>query len=173
MKAQPSAMPRSASDIRIGFLLRRPAGMGDGAVACRPHSLPVAPDGAAGAIVLPRLPMLGALGKLRLGEPDREGADIGVDVDDVAIADEGNRAADRRLRSDMADAEATRCAREASIGDQSELVAHALTVQRRRGRQHLAHAGAAARPLVADDEDLAFLVAAIGDRLEALLFGVE
>ena len=47
---------------------------------------------------------------------------------------------------------------EAAVGDQRHLLAHALAVERRRGRQHLAHAGPAARPLVADDDDLALLV---------------
>ena len=71
-----------------------------------------------------------------------------------------DRAADRRLRADMADAEAARRAGEAAVGDERDLVAHALAVERRRGGEHLAHAGAAARALVADDEHLAFLVVA-------------
>ena len=74
--------------------------------------------------------------------------------------EEADRPAERRLRPDMADAEAARAAGEAAVGDQRDLLADALAVERRGGRQHLAHAGAAARALVADDEDLAFLVGA-------------
>ena len=86
---------------------------------------------------------------------------------------ERDRAADRRLRPDMADAEAARGAGEAAVGDQRDLVAHALAVERGRGRQHLAHAGAALRALVADDEHVAFLVLARLDRGEGILLAVE
>jgi hypothetical protein len=68
---------------------------------------------------------------------------LGVDLDDVAVLQQRDRAADRRLRPDMADAEAAGRAGEAAVGDQRDLAAHALAVERRRGRQHLAHAGAA------------------------------
>ena len=98
---------------------------------------------------------------------------VGVDRDDVAVAQKRDRAADRRLRPDMADAEAARRAGEAPVGDQRDLVAHALAVKRRGGRQHLAHAGAAARALVADDEHVAFLVVLVLHRLEAGLLAVE
>ena len=73
----------------------------------------------------------------------------------------------------MADAEAARGAGEAAVGDESHLVTHALTIERRRGRQHLAHAGAAARAFIADDEDLALLVVLRRDGLEAGLLVVE
>src|SRR3546814_15661494 len=73
----------------------------------------------------------------------------------------------------MADAEASRRAREAPVGDQRHLFAHALAVKRRRGRQHLAHAGAALRPFVADDDDRTFLDLTRLDRGEAILFALE
>src|SRR6478609_1438350 len=81
--------------------------------------------------------------------------------------------ADRRLRPDVADAEAARRAREASVGDQRDLVAHALAVERGRGRQHLAHARAALRTLVPDHEHVALAIAALPDRLEARLLAIE
>ena len=80
--------------------------------------------------------------------------------DDVAVLEQRDRPADGRLGADVADAEAARGAGEAAVGDQRDLVAHALAVERRRGRQHLAHAGAALGALVADDEDVAVLVVA-------------
>src|SRR5690606_15069628 len=73
----------------------------------------------------------------------------------------------------MADAEPASSAGKAPVGDQGDLVAHALPVDSGSGRQHLAHAGPALRPLIADDEDVAFLVAAVLNRLEGFLFTVE
>src|SRR6185295_17226757 len=98
---------------------------------------------------------------------------LGVDGDDVTILDEPDRPAQLRFRSHMTDAEATRGAREAAIGDQRHLVPHALPVKSSRRRQHLAHARPAARSLIADDQDIAFLVPAVAYRLETGLFGVE
>src|SRR3546814_5799358 len=73
----------------------------------------------------------------------------------------------------MADADAPRGAGEAPGGDQRHLVAHALAVDRRGGGQHFAHAGAALGARVADDDDLAFLVVALVDRLVSVLLAVE
>ena len=52
-------------------------------------------------------------------------------------------------------------------------LASTLAVKRRRGRQHLAHAGAAARPLVADDKHFAVLIVALVDGAERILLAVE
>src|SRR5438045_8732180 len=73
----------------------------------------------------------------------------------------------------MADAEAARAAREATVGDQRNLVACTLAVKRRGGGQHLAHAGAALGALVADDEDVAVLVGAVLDGGETVLLTIE
>src|SRR5258705_9037368 len=112
---------------------------------------------------LARLPFGSALSQLRIGQLYVKCPDVGVDLDDVAVAQQRDRAADRRFRPDMADAEAARRAGEAAVGDQRDLAAGALAIERRRGRQHLAHAGPAARPLVADDEDVALLVLPLVD----------
>ena len=84
-----------------------------------------------------------------------------------------DRAADGRLRADVADAEAARAAGEAPVGDERDLLAGALAVERRRRRQHLAHAGAALGALVADDDDVAVLVLARLDRREGVFLAVE
>jgi hypothetical protein len=42
-----------------------------------------------------------------------------------------------------------------------------------RGREHFAHPGAAARPLIADHDDLALFVGLLLNRLEGILFAVE
>src|SRR5438477_12044774 len=73
----------------------------------------------------------------------------------------------------MADAETVRRAGEAAIGDQRDLLADPLTVECRRRRQHLAHSGSALRPLVADDDDVAFLVAPLIARLARVLLAIE
>jgi len=54
-----------------------------------------------------------------------------------------------------------------------DFATHALPRQRRRGREHFAHSGTAARPLIADDDDLALLVGFLLDRLKGILFPVE
>src|SRR3546814_19677534 len=79
---------------------------------------------------------------------------LGIDGDDVAVLEQADRAADRRLRPDVADAEAARGAGEAPVGDQRHLVAHALAVDRRGSGQQLAHAGAALGARVAGDDAL-------------------
>src|SRR5579883_897369 len=73
----------------------------------------------------------------------------------------------------MADAEAARRTGEAPVGDERDLVARALAIERCRRRQHLAHAGAAARAFIADDDDLARLVGAVLNRREGVLLAIE
>src|ERR1700730_4552994 len=149
------------------------AGVRHGALLGVADGLGIAPDRARLVFVLARLPALAALGELGVAQGDVDGALIGVDGDDVAVADQRDRAADSRLGPDMADAEAARRAREAAVGDERDLAAGALAVERRRRRQHLAHAGTAARPLVADDEDVPLLVLPLLDAGEALFLAVE
>src|SRR3546814_15389868 len=73
----------------------------------------------------------------------------------------------------MTNAEAAGRARESAVGDQRDRIADTLAVERRGGRQHLAHAGTALRPLVADDEDATFLVLALVDRLAGVFLTIE
>src|SRR5437870_3723882 len=84
-----------------------------------------------------------------------------------------DRPADRRLGTDMADAEAAGRTREAAVGHQRDLLASTLAIECRRRRQHLAHSRPAARPFVADDDDVAFAVLAFLDCLEGILLAVE
>ena len=101
-------------------------------------------------------PRLAALGELGVGDRDADLALDGVDRDHVAVLDQRDRAALGGLGADVADAEAAGGAGEAAVGDQRDLLAHALAVERRGGGEHLAHAGAALGALVADDDDVAF-----------------
>src|SRR5882724_9854957 len=164
---------RMASDIRIGLLLRLATGMGDSAVDRGADLFRVFPQIAGSKTVIARLPAFFTAGEFGVGHLHFECALLGIELDDVAVLDERDRSAERGLGADMADAEAARRAREAAIGDQRHLAAHALAVERRSGGEHLAHAGAALGALVADDEHFAFLVVAILHRLEAGFLAVE
>ena len=73
----------------------------------------------------------------------------------------------------MPDHQSVRRTREATVGDERDLVAEPFADKRRGDVQHLAHAGAAGRPFVADDDHVARGDRARLDRSEALLLGVE
>src|SRR3954452_14942585 len=107
---------------------------------------------------LTRLPFSLAFQELRVGQLYVKSPDVSIDFDDVTVAQQADRAADGRLRPDMADAEAARRAGKPAVGDERDLAAHALPGQRRRCRKHFPHPGTAARPLVADHEDLALFI---------------
>src|SRR3990172_8082423 len=168
-----SAPSASLLHISIARYFHACAGMGHGTGPRRPNLVRILPQIPALERDRPRLPRLRTLFQLSLVKLDIERALLGVEHDHVPVADERDGAADGSLRPDMADAKAARGAREAAIGDERHLVAHALAVDRRRGRQHLAHAGAAPRSLIADDDHVAFLVALGAYRGEGVLLAVE
>src|SRR6185295_10610997 len=164
---------RMRSDVRITLFLARTARMRDRAIDGRPHLLGVFPQITGSEFALARLPLALAFGEFVGGKLDVERALYRVNLDDVAIADQTDRTADRRLRPDMADAEPAGCARETTVGDQCDFFAGALAIKRGRRREHLAHAGAAARPLVADYQNVAVFVFTMLDRIEAGFLAVE
>src|SRR5258706_11332002 len=99
---------RSApSKIRVAVDLGLGAGMRHRALLGVADRLGVAPQRARLVLVLARLPRLLALGQLGVAELDIERARLGVDRDHVAVLQERDRSADRGLRPDMADAEAS------------------------------------------------------------------
>src|SRR5580658_2339651 len=170
----PLVMRRMAIlDIRITRLLGTAARMGHRAIARRPDLLGVFPQIARRIFLGARLPGFGAGGKLGVAQLDVEGALLGIELDDVAVANEPDRAAHGGLRPDMADAKTARRAGETAVGDQRDLAAHALTVERSGGRQHLTHAGAAFRALITDDQHVAFPVRPVLDGFEASFLAVE
>ena len=71
------------------------------------------------------------------------------------------------------DANAARRAGEAPVGQQRDLLAHLLAVDQRGDAEHLAHAGPAARALVADHQHVAFLVVALAHRGGAIVLRIE
>src|SRR5664280_208558 len=161
------------SAIRITRLLARPARMGDRAFDGRPYLLGVFPQITGAEFGLTRLPLALALGQLVGRQLDVQGAFLGIELDDVAVAQQRNRPAQCRFRSDMANAEAAGGAGEAAVGDQRNLIALPLAIERSRGREHLAHAGTAARALIADHQNIAVLIFLVLDRVEAGFLAVE
>ena len=73
----------------------------------------------------------------------------------------------------MAGHEAVCGAREAPVGQQRDVLAEARAVDRGGDGEHLAHAGPARRPLVADDHDVARLDAAVRDGVHRGLLALE
>src|ERR1700751_5832356 len=105
-------------DVRIAHRLGRSARMGQCAVARRSNLLGVFPQITGSEFIAARLPLLRAPIELSLAELDVERAAFRIERNDVAVANERNRAAHRRFRTDMADAEAARGAGKPAIGDQ-------------------------------------------------------
>src|SRR5262245_13035507 len=161
------------SDVRIALFLNRPARVGDGAAARRSDLLGVFPQITGGELFGARLPVARPLFELAFGQLDVERARDRVDLDDVAVTQQADGSTDRRFRPDMADAKTAGGARETSVGDQGDLVAHALTIERGRGREHLAHARPALGAFVTDHQHFAFPVRLVLDRFEASLLAIE
>src|SRR5829696_8069564 len=113
------------------------------------------------------------LGSGRLLMMRRWLSDIREDMRFGSGAGVSHRPLPGRLGPDMADAEAARRAREAPVGDQRHLLAHALAIKCGSGRQHLAHAGAALGAFIADHDHRALGDLALLDRREALLLAIE
>src|SRR5882762_1854806 len=88
-------------------------------------------------VSLPRLPFGLAFIELGVGQLYVKSPDDRVDFDDIAVAEQRDRPAYGRFRSDMADAEPAGRPGKPAVGDQRDLAAHALPGQRRRGREHL------------------------------------
>ena len=109
--------------------------------------------------------------RVRHLEVDR--ARLAVDGDPVPVAGQGDGAAVDGLGGDVADDEAVAAAGEAAVGDEGDVVEHAGAGQGAGGGEHLGHAGAALGALVADDDDIPLLDAALLEALDHRLLGVE
>ena len=107
--------------------------------------------------------------------PGRRGRAPPIDVDDdrVAFLDDGDRAAERGLRRDVADHQAVGPAREPAVGQERDRIAQALADERAGDLQHLLHARPADRALVADDDDVAGLDLLGADRVVAGRLRIE
>src|SRR4029077_18983090 len=96
--------------------------MGDCTLLGITDGLRIAPQATRLMIVAARLPQPPALGELGIAQRQIDRALLRIDRDHVAVADQADRSADRRLRSDVADAEAMCSARKPAIGYKCHLV---------------------------------------------------
>src|SRR5947207_13359933 len=100
------------------------------------------------------LPCLLTLREFIVVDQQIHAAGGGIDPDTVAFADQRQWAANERFRRDVADAHPACRARKAPIGNECDLLSHALAVNQRRDAQHLPHAGTADRAFIANDENI-------------------
>src|SRR4029077_18615943 len=141
MTARPSTATAAAPvarrimplDVRIARRLGRSTRMGHRAVTPRSNLLVVFPQVTRSEFGGTRLPFLRTPIQLSLAELDVERTALRIECDDVAVANERDPTADRRLLADMADAETAGGAGKAAIGNQRDLAAHALSIKCGRG----------------------------------------
>src|SRR5262249_51518669 len=125
---------------------------------------------------MPRRPWFPGLAppcKLDLVNQQIHPARRGIDPNAVAVAYQRQRPADKGLRRNIADAHPARRTGEAPVGDQGNLLAHPLAVDKRGHPEHFAHAGTADRTFVADHQHLAGDIVAVADRFDTGLFVLE
>src|SRR5688572_1486268 len=110
------------SNIRIADHFRFAALMSNRALVGRPDQVGVLAQRAALVGISRGLPILLALRELGFADFQVERAGRRVDRNDVAVLEQADRAADGRFRADVTDAESTRAAREATVGDERDLL---------------------------------------------------
>ncbi|TKW50631.1 hypothetical protein CTA1_5680 [Colletotrichum tanaceti] len=110
-------------------------------------------QGALGVLGRRRLPLGLAPRHLLVRDARVDDALLGVDGDDVAVADEADGPALHGLGHDVADQEAVAAAGEAAVRQQRDVLAETGAHDGGGGLEHLGHAGAALGALVADDDD--------------------
>src|SRR6266702_5430600 len=160
-------------DVRITLFLVRAARMGYCPTDRWSNLLSIFPERTRRMVSRASAPFGLALSQLIVAQLYVKGASDRVDLDDVAILQQSDRAPNGGLGPDMADAKAAGGAGEPAVGDERDLAAHALPGQSRGGLEHFPHAGTALRPLVADTDDFALAVGAVLDGLKGVLFPVE
>src|SRR6516165_4043230 len=96
-----------------------------------------------------------------------------VDLDPIALLDQGDHAAFRRLRRDMADREPRRAARKTPIRDQGAGLAEPFRFQIARRIEHFLHTRTAARPLIADEDNIARNDLSAQNRIDRALLALE
>src|SRR6478735_10301933 len=108
-------------------------------------------------------------GELLVGDEQLDRTVRDVDPDPVAVLDQRDRAAGRRLGRGVPDGEAGGAAGEPAVRDERAGLAETAALQEGRRVEHLLHAGAAARALVADDDDVAVLDLLAEDLVDGVL----
>ena len=119
------------------------------------------------------LPRLSAGVQFFAGDFERQFAFLGVNRDGVAVLHERERPAGVGFRRDVPDDEAVAAAGKPSVGDERHVLAESLAHDGGRGRKHLAHPRPAARPFVADDDDIALHNRAVENFSHRGFFGIK
>ncbi len=158
---------RSLGPSRVGRLI------GHGAEAGGADLLGVFGEHPTGIIGFVGFPLGEASGEIGGGDVEVERAFGGVDDNDIAIFDDGERTTEGGFWGDVADDETVGAAAEASIGDERDVFAEAFAHDCAGGGEHFAHPGTTDGAFVADDDDMAFFDAAIEDGGEGGLFVFE
>ena len=96
-----------------------------------------------------------------------------INGDRVVLFNEANRSAERRFWCNVRDHESVRCAREATVGDQRDLIAKPLANECGGDGEHLAHPWSANGTFVANHHHVARLDAVRANRREGGLFTIE
>src|SRR5690606_29163161 len=76
---------------------------------------------------------------------------LGIHHNHIAIAEQGHWAAHIRFRANVPYAEATRTATKSAIGNQGNILAQVLAIQRGGNGKHFPHTGAALGAFIAND----------------------
>ena len=111
--------------------------------------------------------------QLFIGEADVDAAAGNVNHDDVAVLQLADVATAGCLGRDVADAQAARAAREASVGDEGALLAEVHTFDIRGRVEHLLHSGPALGSFVGDNDAVARLHPSAQDALAGIFLTVE
>ena len=94
-------------------------------------------------------------GELALCDLNAQFMRVNINGDGVTLLHEGNRSTECRLWRDVGDHESMRCAREAAVSNECDLVAEPLTHECCGHGEHFAHPWATNRAFVADHHDVA------------------
>src|SRR6185437_9631321 len=114
-----------------------------------------------------------APGELLFLDEKVHGAAWNVDRDRVAFFNESDRATLFCFRRDVPNAKPGGAAGEASVGDKSARLPKSARLEIAGRIEHFLHAGAAARPLVANDDDVARRDLAAEDSLHRVVLALE
>ena len=98
---------------------------------------------------------------------------FGIDGDGIAIFKECKGAADLGFGGDVSDDESVGATAEATVCEESDVGTESGAHDGGGGCEHFGHSGAALRPFVANDDDVAFLDASLFESGEHEFFGVE
>lgn len=117
--------------------------------------------GAAGSLVWGCNPGGPSCRHLLVGDLDIDGLFVSIDRDNITVLDQTNRASFLSLGRDVTNDESVGSSREATIGQESNVVSESSTHNGRGRGQHLGHTRTSLGARVTDNDDLALLDLAV------------